>query len=156
MPQLDFATYPSQFLWLLIIFLLQYIIVAKVIVPGFRKIYREREKYISHEIAAAEELIKKADSLRKNYEAKLLKSRENNTKLMNETVSEIQKSVDRRIEVIEEKLIFELKQQEEDLQELTNTARKELEVIALQSASLILNKTTKHNITSKDLNKYIN
>jgi len=156
MPQLDFATYPSQFLWLLIIFFLQYIIVAKIIVPGFQKIYKARQKYINNEITAAEALIKKADSLRKNYESKLLKSRENNAKITNETVAEIQKSVDQKISEVEEKLALALKKQEEDLQALATAAKKELEVIAIQSASLILSKSTKRNVTYKDLNKYIN
>lgn len=156
MPQLDFATYPSQFLWLLIIFFLQYIIVAKVIVPGFQKIYKARQKYINNEITSAEALIKKAEALRKNYESKLLKARENNAKITNETVAEIQKSVDQKIYEVEEKLAVALKKQEEELQDLANAAKKELEIIAVQSASLLLSKATKHDVTYKDLNKYIN
>ena len=156
MPQLDFATYPSQFLWLLLIFLLQYIVMSKVIVPGFTKIYRERQNYIEKEVALAEKLIKKAESLKNDYETNLLAAKEKHAKIVNQTIAELQKNVENKIGELEVKLSAELKQQEAELRNLEKEAKKELETIAIHSASLIINKMTKQKIDNKSLNKYIN
>ena len=129
---------------------------SKVIVPGFTKIYRERQNYIEKEVALAEKLIKKAESLKNDYETNLLAAKEKHAKIVNQTIAELQKNVENKIGELEVKLSAELKQQEAELRNLEKEAKKELETIAIHSASLIINKMTKQKIDNKSLNKYIN
>lgn len=156
MPQLDFATYPSQFLWLLIIFFIQYILMSKVIVPGFKKVYKERQTSIDKEVKSAELLIEEAEKLRKNYESNLVKSREEHSRIMDETISELQKNIDQKMHDLENRLSTELKNQKIELDRLTDNSKKDLENIATESAAMIINKITKKEITPNKLNKYMN
>jgi len=156
MPQLDFATYPSQFLWLFIIFFLQYMIMAKVVVPGFRKIYKKRQEFIDTEVAQAEKLIKQAEKLKLDYETKILEAKAAHIKAMNETVAELQKLSDQKIAKIENQLATDLKTHEQELRSLEKSVLEELDSIAIVAASTIVTKLTKTTVKASALNKYMN
>jgi F-type H+-transporting ATPase subunit b len=156
MPQLDFATYPSQFLWLLIAFLLQYLLVSKIIVPAFKKLYQVRQNHIDSEIQKAEKLINHSELLRHQYETELKKAKESHVHLMQSTITSVKKEVDIKLKDLEHQLTLELKDQEKQLSELRIFAEKEIKNTALQSALLVINKLTDKKITASQINKYIN
>jgi F-type H+-transporting ATPase subunit b len=156
MPQLDFATFPSQFLWLFIIFFLQYIMMSKVVVPGFKKIYKDRQNFINAEVSQAEKLITQAEKLKHDYETEILQAKEAHTKAMNDTVSKLQILFDQKISEIEDNLAEDFKKQEKQLQSLEKSMIQELEVIAASSAAAIVSRLTKSNIKQSALNKYMN
>ncbi len=156
MPQLDFATYPSQFLWLLIAFLLQYLLVSKIIVPSFKKLYQVRQSHIDSEIQKAEKLINHSELLRQRYEAELKQAKESHAQLMQSTITSVKQQIDTKLKCLEDQLSLELKDQEKQLSELRNFAEKEIKNTALQSALLIINKLTEKKVTASQINKYIN
>lgn len=156
MPQLDFATYPSQFLWLFIAFLLQYLLISKVIVPAFKKLYKIRQDHIDSEIQKAEKLIKHSERLRQNYETELKNAKEAHAQLMQNTLSSVKRDLDTQLKELENQLAAELKDQEKQLSELTDFAQKEIKNTALQSALLVINKLSDKKINAPQLKKYIN
>jgi F0F1-type ATP synthase membrane subunit b/b' len=129
---------------------------AKVIVPGFRKIYKERQNFIDKEIKSAEALIEEAEKLRQNYENNLIKAKEEHNQIINETISGLQKNIDKKIHDLEIKLSSDLKQQKIELDSLTTQSEKDIENIAIESAAMIINKISRHGVDKKKLNKYIN
>lgn len=156
MPQLDFATYPSQFLWLFIAFLLQYLLVSKFIIPSFKRLYKIRQSHIDSEIQKAEKLIKHSERLRHTYETELQKAKEAHAYLMQETLSTVKKDVDLKLKELEDKLALELRDQDKQLSELKDFAQKEIKNTAVQSALLVINKITDKKIKAPQLNKYLN
>lgn len=156
MPQLNFATYPAQFLWLFVAFLLQYLLVAKVIIPAFRKLYQTRQNHIDIEIQKAEKLIKHSERLRKNYETELKNAKEAHAHLMEATLSSLKKDMDMKLREIEEQLSLDSKEQEKQLAELKEFAQKEIQNTAVQSALLVINKLTNKKVKPTQLSKYLN
>lgn len=71
MPQFDVAFYCSQIFWLVFAFSFLYLLVDKFIVPLTEKILKNRKSYIDTNIASAESLAAKADSLHKQYASKM-------------------------------------------------------------------------------------
>lgn len=66
MPQFDFATYPSQFLWLFISFAIVFFGVFYLVLPKYNKILDLRVKKIQNEIDTALYLQKEVIRLKKN------------------------------------------------------------------------------------------
>jgi len=62
LPQFDLAQWPGQMAWMLIIFLVMFILFAKVFVPGVSKTMEDREDRISGDIGEARKLRDQADA----------------------------------------------------------------------------------------------
>ena len=77
MPQFDLAAFPGQMFWLVIVFALQYLIIAKLVVPGFKVLFNKRRNHLDTQFQQAEEFSQKAEALRLDYEKK---ARRNETK----------------------------------------------------------------------------
>ena len=76
LPQLDFATYPSQVFWLVISFFVLYFLVAKLAMPRIAEVLEERQERIEDDLDKAETLKKEAYQVRIEYEKALSAARE--------------------------------------------------------------------------------
>ena len=56
MPQLDFATFPTQIFWLCITFLLLYLVMWKVVIPRISGVLEERQSRVENDLERAEQL----------------------------------------------------------------------------------------------------
>lgn len=68
MPQLDFSTYPSQFFWLTVSFLLMLFLMSTFIVPKIRDIVNQRQRKIDDYLAAAARFKQQAEEAEHRYE----------------------------------------------------------------------------------------
>ncbi len=67
MPQLDFATYSSQFFWLTICLSVLYIFIAKVFIPKIESAITARKKRIEGLLEDAQKLRDDAESMNHHY-----------------------------------------------------------------------------------------
>lgn len=67
MPQLDFSSYYSQIFWLIIFFGITYFVLAKILLPNIREIFRIRAERISSDLGLAERLKQEAEKSRQSY-----------------------------------------------------------------------------------------
>jgi F-type H+-transporting ATPase subunit b len=156
MPQFDLATFPSQIFWLCIIFFVQYLITAKVIVPGFKKIYSTRKDYINEQVQFAQKTAADAEKIKNDYEAKLEQAKTESAAKMTKAMKEVQITTDQKISELDSKLAQDLKVYEKKLADLRISMKDDLDDIAASSAITVLNKISNITVTKKNIEKYIN
>ena len=77
LPQLDFATFEEQLVWLFLSFILLFVIVSRFALPSISKVLVEREERIADDLDRAERLKREAEEVRTNYEEASAASRKN-------------------------------------------------------------------------------
>ncbi len=75
MPQLEFSTFPNQVFWLLVTLAVIYFILSRVALPRIAAVLSERQGTITHDLAAAEELKRKAEDAREAHDKALADAR---------------------------------------------------------------------------------
>lgn len=75
MPQMDASKFPGQLFWLAITFVLTYLLMKHVALPGVEKTLETREKRISADIGGSKAKNEAAKHLMAEYEARLSKAR---------------------------------------------------------------------------------
>ena len=89
MPQLDFSTYPGQFLWLFFSFTLLYLFTQFVFFPRIDHIITSRVNLIRKNIAAAEDAIAQTKKVKANIADKLKRTNEQAQQISNAAEKEI-------------------------------------------------------------------
>lgn len=97
MPQLDFSTWPNQIFWLCVALVVIYLVLSRVALPRIGAVLAERSGTITNDLAAAEELKKKAVDAEKAYNDALANARVEAAKIVAETKAEIQKDLAKEI-----------------------------------------------------------
>lgn len=75
LPQMDVSRFPGQLFWLTITFILTYLLMKHVALPGVEKTLETREKRISADIGGSKAKNEAAKHLMTEYEARLSKAR---------------------------------------------------------------------------------
>jgi F-type H+-transporting ATPase subunit b len=92
MPQLDFATFPTQILWLCITFLLLYLVMWKVVIPRISGVLEERQSRVENDLERAEQLQLEATSVLAAYEESISSGKLEAQKIIQEAVLQIAES----------------------------------------------------------------
>ncbi|MBC7156481.1 MAG: F0F1 ATP synthase subunit B' [Rhodobacteraceae bacterium] len=90
MPQLDFTTFPNQIFWLAVALVAIYLILTRSALPRIAAVLAERRGTITNDIAAAEELKRKAEAAEHAYEAALAEARSEAARIVAEVRAEMQ------------------------------------------------------------------
>ena len=75
MPQLDFATYPQQLVWLAITFIVLYLLMSKLGLPRVSGVIEARRKRIDDDLARAEDIKNQAEAAMAAYQRALAEAR---------------------------------------------------------------------------------
>jgi len=94
MPQLDFSTFPNQIFWLVVALVVIYLVLSRIALPRIGGVLADRQRAITSDIAAAEELKAKAVEAEKAYNQALVDARAEAAKIVAEARAEIQKDLD--------------------------------------------------------------
>ncbi|MGB8812193.1 MAG: F0F1 ATP synthase subunit B' [Paracoccaceae bacterium] len=94
MPQLDFSTWPNQIFWLAVTLVVIYLVLSRVALPRIGAVLAERSGTITNDLAAAEELKKKAVAAEQAYNDALARARTEAAKIVAEAKAAIQKDLD--------------------------------------------------------------
>lgn len=94
MPQLDFATFPNQIFWLVVTLVVVYLILSRVALPRIAAVLAERQGTITNDIAAAEELKRKALAAEAAYNQALADARAEAQKIVAAAKADIQAELD--------------------------------------------------------------
>ena len=89
MPQLDFATFPTQIFWLCITFLLLYLVMWKVVIPRISGVLEERQSRVENDLERAEQLQLEAASVLAAYEESISNGKLEAQKIIQEAALEI-------------------------------------------------------------------
>lgn len=156
MPQFNLATFPGQIFWLIAVFALQYLIIAKLIVPGFKLLFNKRKNYLDQQLKDAEELAKKAEELRSDYEKKLEEAKKEHSDLLSKAAKEIELESNAKLSASEKEFTKELHQQEESIKKAKKSIETAVDEATLTLASGLIDKIIHVKVSKKKLSKYMN
>jgi F-type H+-transporting ATPase subunit b len=75
MPQLDFSTFPSQIFWLAVIFVLLYLLMARMALPRVAKMIDARKAKVEGDLERAAQMKAEAEAVMAAYERSLADAR---------------------------------------------------------------------------------
>ena len=96
MPQLDFATFPTQIFWLCITFLVLYLVMWKVVIPRISGVLQERQSRVENDLERAEQLQLEATSVLAAYKESISNGKLEAQKIIQEATLQIAKSQTQR------------------------------------------------------------
>jgi F-type H+-transporting ATPase subunit b len=142
MPQLDPTWWGGQIVWLALIFLVLYLVLAKVLLPKLGKTIDEREGKISGDIADARRLKQEAEAQAAAAEAELADARAKAQRTAAEAKAKAAANAAERQSAEEAKLNARLATAEAEIRAARDQAMSNVSAIAIETAQAIVEKLT--------------
>ena len=151
MPQLEQVEFfISQLFWLGVFFVILFSVLTYITLPKIRAFLNKRDDFVRSHISKQDELIKKAESIIENYEAKLTEAKNQASQIINNAKDEALHESERLLKAIEEKIQQEIKLTESRVQKEKEDALSELNTQLKDSATDFISKVT--NIEKGNIN----
>ena len=144
MPQLEQVEFfISQLFWLGVFFVILFSVLTYITLPKIRAFLNQRDDFVKLHISKQDELIKKAESIIENYEAKLTEAKNQASEIINDAKDKALQESETLIKATEEKIQQEIRQTEERVTKEKDLAISELNVQLEDSATNFISKVTK-------------
>ena len=144
MPQLEQVEFfISQLFWLGVFFVILFSVLTYITLPKIRAFLNKRDDFVRSHISKQDELIKKAESIIENYEAKLTEAKNQASEIINDAKDKALQESEILIKAAEEKIQQEIRQTEERVTKEKDLAISELNVQLKDSATNFISKVTK-------------
>jgi F-type H+-transporting ATPase subunit b len=151
MPQLEQVEFfISQLFWLGVFFVVLFTVLTYITLPKIRAFLNQRDDFVKSHISKQDELIKKAESIIENYEAKLTEAKNQASQIINDAKDEALHESERLLKATEEKIQQEIKLTESRVQKEKEDALSELNTQLKDSATDFISKVT--NIEKGNIN----
>jgi|TARA_B100000524_G_scaffold52483_1_gene24627 F-type H+-transporting ATPase subunit b len=151
MPQLEQVEFfISQLFWLGVFFVILFSVLTYITLPKIRAFLNQRDDFVKSHISKQDELIKKAESIIENYEAKLTEAKNQASQIINDAKDEALHESERLLKATEEKIQQEIKLTESRVQKEKEDALSELNTQLKDSATDFISKVT--NIEKGNIN----
>ena len=151
MPQLEQVEFfISQLFWLGVFFVILFSVLTYITLPKIRAFLNKRDVFVRSHISKQDELIKKAESIIENYEAKLTEAKNQASQIINDAKDEALHESERLLKATEEKIQQEIKLTESRVQKEKEDALSELNTQLKDSATDFISKVT--NIEKGNIN----
>ncbi len=134
MPQLDFATFPSQLVWLAITFIVLYAVMAKAGLPRVGAIIAARRSRIEGDLEKAAQMKSEAEAVIAAYEKALAEARMEAQITLRETAERLQAELALRQRQVAEELARETGAAERRIEAAKRAALGSLREVALEVA----------------------
>ncbi len=144
MPQLEQVEFfVSQLFWLGVFFVILFSVLTYITLPKIRAFLNKRDDFVRSHISKQDELIKKAESIIENYEAKLTEAKNQASQIINDAKDKALQESETLIKATEEKIQQEIRHTEERVNKEKDLAISELNVQLKDSATDFISKVTK-------------
>jgi F-type H+-transporting ATPase subunit b len=142
LPQLDTSTYPSQLLWLVIVFGALYLLLSKVLLPKIANALETRQSRIAADLAQAEQLNDDARKASEAYDAALADARAKANAIAQENRAEVLKELEAEQSKVDAQLADKLATAEKQIASTREKAMGEVENIAGQLVDDVVQELT--------------
>ncbi|PVH28409.1 F0F1 ATP synthase subunit B' [Pararhodobacter oceanensis] len=139
MPQLDFATFPNQILWLVVALVVLYLILSRVALPRIGSVLAERTGTITNDIAAAETFKQQAAEAEAAYHQALDDARAAAAKVINDAKADIQKDLDVAIAKADAEIAARTAESAARIDEIRASATEAVTTVAKDTTKELLN-----------------
>ena len=147
MPQLDPKYWLSQSFWLILIFLVLYISLAKFFIPKIKDNLDDREKKINENLDEAKEFSELAEKKKLDYENEISNAKKEVIKIIAESKKQLDKNINQKKNEFEKELEKEINKAETEIQNLKKNSSISINVIAEEISGQII-----ENLTGEKLN----
>ncbi len=145
MPQLDFATYAPQLVWLAITFVLLYVLMSRIALPRIAEVLEERQKRIQDDLDKAERLKADTEQAIAEYERAMADARARAHAIAAENRARINAEIEARRAEVEAQIEEKTRKAEARIAEAREAAMANVREIALQASSAIVERLTGEN-----------
>ena len=140
MPQLDFASWPSQILWLVIALVILYFLMSRIALPRIASVIEERHDAIENDIDRAAEYKRQAEEAEKAYTIALNEARAKAQEIAQETRAKIQEQVDAAMAEADQRIAARSAESEARIQEIQAEATRSVETVATDVAAALVDR----------------
>ena len=140
MPQLDPKYWASQAFWLVLVFSVLYISIAKFYLPKIKKNLDNRENKIKEDLDEANNLKILSEKKLKEYEIILQNSKKEVTKILLESKKKLDSDIQNKKNTIEKEIENELSKAQKEILELKKNSINSINIISQEIASNIIEK----------------
>ena len=167
MPQLDPKYWASQAFWLILVFTILYISIAKFYLPKIKNNLENRENRIKDDLEDANKFKELSESKLKEYEKILENARKEVNKIHIESKNTLDKDIKTKKETIEKEIEKEILKAQKEISDLKKNSLSDIQKISENIASNIIEsisgdklnessiKATVEDISKKNLGKYL-
>ena len=134
LPQLKVSTWPSQLFWLVVIFAIGYVFMARVVTPRIGSVLEERRARLDEDLTRAREASSEAAQSRADYEANLEKARNDAAEFARTAASEAQAKAEDAEKKAAKRMATKIGKAETALAEARTEAEGNLMAIAAEAA----------------------
>ena len=148
MPQLDPTYWASQAFWLILVFVILYISIAKLYLPKIKNNLDDRENKIKEDLDSANKFKELSEFKIKEYEKILENSKKEVLKIQLESKNRLDKDIQAKKDVMEKEIVIEITKAQEQIVELKKNSISDIQNISKDIASNII-----ENISGDKLNE---
>ena len=138
MPQLDPTYWASQAFWLILIFTLLYLVLAKVFIPKIKESIDDRENKIKDDLDEAQELRSLAEEKLKDYETAIENSKKEVHKIIFESKNKLSSEIQDKKREIEKEIELEIKKAEQEIENLKKESLTSISTISEEMTSKVI------------------
>ena len=140
MPQLDPKYWASQAFWLILVFSILYISIAKFYLPKIKKNLDDRESKIKEDLDEANKLKNLSEKKIKEYEIILENSKKEVTKILLESKNTLNKDIKNKKDSMEKEIENEISKAQKEILEMKKNSISSINNISQEIASNIIEK----------------
>ena len=140
MPQLDPKYWASQAFWLILVFSILYISIAKFYLPKIKKNLDDRESKIKEDLDEANKLKNLSEKKMKEYEIILENSKKEVTRILLESKNTLNKDIQNKKESMEKEIENEISKAQKEILEMKKNSINSINNISQEIASNIIEK----------------
>ncbi len=138
MPQLDFSTFPNQIFWLLVMLAVTYFVLSRVALPRIGAVLAERQGTISNDLAAAEDLRRKAQEAEDAYDRALAEARSEAQRIAQKARDEIQTDIDAAMADADARIAAQTAESEKEIATIRDEAIRNVREVAKDAAAALV------------------
>ena len=138
MPQLCGEWIGNQVFWLVITLVVIYLILAKIALPRIASVLAERQGTITNDIAAAEELKRKAEESEAAYQQALADARAQAQAIAQKTRDDIKADLDAEMAKADEAISAKAAESEKAISAIRASAMENVEIVAKETAAALV------------------
>lgn len=138
MPQLEFADYAPQLIWLLITFVVLYLLMARVALPRIATVLEERKDRIANDLAQAEQLRQETDEAIAAYEQALADAKAKANTIVQQTRDKLNEELERERASVEAEVAEKLERAEAEIDRTKQEALSHVEEIARDTTAVLI------------------
>ena len=148
MPQLDPTYWASQAFWLILVFTILYISIAKFYLPKIKSNLDNRENKIKEDLDAANKFKELSELKLREYEKILVRSKKEVIKIHLESKNKLDKDIQTKKDAVEKEIEIETTKAQKEIAELKKNSITDIQNISKDIASSII-----ENISGDKLNE---